>query len=265
MRRRATAALLLLSTPLAVLPLGAQGVEYATGTTRYRVSSTLRVSQSSPMGSQDVELGLHQDLTVDLARQGRDTLQATMTVDSISVTSSAPGATPNVAALRGTRLISLVSPTGRFYSTRSTASPDPSIAQILDATAHILPAYRSDLTTGMTWADTTSGKVVQQGMEVDRTAITHYTVVGDSAIDGARAYRVARTQSVKAAGSGVMQGTPIAMESTSQSTGNFLLSTRGVYLGGHSQDEVNVKITILQQNAEINLRQNAQTRVEQIR
>ena len=68
----------------------------------------------------------------------------------------------------------------------------------------------------------------------------------------------------KAAGSGTPQGTPVSMESSSTSNGAFFVSTTGVFLGATSNDDVNLKLKILAQGAEISMKQNAQTKIEPI-
>ena len=98
-------------------PSAAQEVEYAAGTTRYRVSTTTKGTQSTPMGNSDFELGMQQQITLNLARQSKDTMLATVTLDSIALTGA--GAVADVSALMGAKFISLVSPTGRVYSTHA--------------------------------------------------------------------------------------------------------------------------------------------------
>ena len=259
------ARLALLSSALLTLaaPLGAQGIEYTDGTTRYRVSTTTTGSQTTPLGSSKFELGVQQQITLNLAHQAKDTLLATVTLDSISLTGAA--AIADVSTLRGAKFISLVSPTGRVYSTRAPSSSDPVASQLAEGIARLLPAYHPNLKQGATWADTSSGKVTQQGMELDRTVVSNFTVEGDTTIDGVHAFKVARVTSVKAAGNGTPQGTPVSMESSSTSNGAFYLSPAGVFLGATSVDDVNLKLKILAQGAEISLKQNAQTRVEPIR
>ena len=105
---------------------------------------------------------------------------------------------------------------------------------------------------------------MQQGMELDRTVVSNFTVEQDTTIGGVRAFKVARVTSVKAAGSGRPQGTPVSMESSSTSNGAFYVSAKGVFLGGTSIDDVNLKLKILAQGAEISLKQNARTRIEPI-
>ena len=241
-------------------PVVAQSVEYAAGTTRYRVSTTTKGSQTTPLGSSDFELGIHQQITLNLARQAKDTLLATVTLDSIDVSGGI--AIPDVSGLRGARFVSLVSPTGRVYSTKAPTNANPLIAQLAEGIARFLPTYRPDLKPGATWSDTTVGRVTQQGMDLDRTIVSNYTVQQDTTIGGVKAFKVARVTSVKAAGSGTPQGTPVSMESSSTSNGAFFLSEAGVFLGATSNDDVDLKLKILAQGAEISMKQHAQTRVE---
>ena len=247
-----------------VLPLArsaaAQSVEYADGVTRYRVVTTTKGSQTTPLGRSDFELGVQQQITLSLARQAKDTLLATVTLDSISVSGAA--AIADVSALRGARFVSLVSPTGRVYSTKAPPNANPLVAQLAEGIARFLPAYRADLKPGATWADTTVGRVNQQGMELDRTVVSNFTVQHDTVIAGVKAFKVGRVTSVKAAGSGTPQGTPVSMESSSRSNGSFYLSEKGVFLGAMSTDDVDLKLKILAQGAEISMKQNAQTRIE---
>ncbi|MEO8560579.1 MAG: hypothetical protein ABI601_00795 [bacterium] len=254
----------LLSTALILgaLPLRAQNVEYTAGTTRYRVSTTTKGSQSSPMGNSNFELGMRQQITLNLAQQTKDTLLATITLDSIAMSGSAAGA--DVSSLLGARFVSLVSPTGRVYSTKTPASANPLVSQIAEGITRYLPSYHGNLKTGLAWSDTTSGKISQQGMEVDRTMVSNFTVERDTTIGGTKAFKIARVTSVKAAGSGTSQGTPISMESVSSSSGSFFVSSKGVFLGATSNDDVNLKLTILAQGAEISMKQSAATRIEPI-
>ena len=94
--------------------------------------------------------------------------------------------------------------------------------------------------------------------------MSNFRVEHDTTIGGVKAFKVARVTSVKAAGSGSAQGTPISMESSGTSNGAFFVSTKGVFLGGSSNEDVNLKLKILAQGAEISMKQNAQTKIEQI-
>ena len=255
---------LLVVAPLAAAPLRAQGVEYSAGTTKYHLSTTTKGSQTSPMGNQDFQMELQQQLTVNVAKQAKDTLVATVTLDSLTVT-GAPAAAGSLTRLIGSKFVTLISPTGKLYSSKAPEGADPMLAQMNESASRFLPIYRRDMKAGMAWADTTSGKVTQQGMEVDRTTIATYKVLGDTTIAGEKAFRVERASTVKAAGSGTAQGNPISLESATTSNGVFFLSPKGVYLGGRQNDDINVKITILAQGAEINIKQQAQSKIDAIK
>lgn len=254
---------LLLLAPLVAAPLRAQGVEYSAGTTRYRLSTSTKGSQTSPMGSQDFQIDARQQLTVNIAKQTKDTMVATVTLDSLSV-KSAQGA-PDLSRLLGSKFVSYISPTGRVYSTKAAEGTDPVLAQVSESVARFLPTYRRDMRAGMTWSDTVSGKITQQGLEVDRTIISRYTVIGDTAVAGEKAFKVERASTVKAAGSGSAQGTPISLESATTSNAVFFLSPKGQYLGGRQNDDIAVKITILAQGAEITIKQLAASTIEPIK
>ena len=254
---------LLLSLPLLTVPLPAQSVEYAAGTTRYRLSTSTKGSQTSPMGNQDFQVEARQQLTVSIAKQTADTMVATVTLDSLTVKSSQ--GTPDLTRLLGSTFVSFISPTGRVYSTKAAEGSDPTLAQLSENVARFLPTYRRELKPGMTWADTTTGKVSQQGIDVDRTIISTYKVAGDTAVEGEKAFKIERASTVKAAGSGSTQGTPVSLESATTSNGVFLLTSKGRYLGGRQTADIEVKITILAQGAEIKIKQLAESRIEAIR
>lgn len=260
--RSTIAATLLLALPVAAAPLSAQGVEYAPGTASYHVSTATKGTQSSPLGSSDFDVGVEQRVTVNIVRQTKDTLLATLTLDSISLSSTGP--TPDVSRLQGSRFTSLLSPTGKVYSTKGPPGADALLGQVTESISHFLPSYRADLHTGLTWSDTSTGKVTQQGMELDRTIITGYTVLGDTTVGGERAFKVRRHTSAKAAGSGTPNGNAVSLQTSTLSDANFVLSPKGIYLGGDSNDDVDLKITIVAQGAEINVKQKAVQRVRKV-
>jgi hypothetical protein len=254
---------LALATPIAGT-LAAQTAEYSNGTTKYRVVTNAKGSQSTPAGSQTFDVGLREQLTVDLMKQSKDTIKATFTLDSIALTSTA-GPAPDVSTVTGAKFVTMMSPTGKVYSTQPPAGLDPAMAQVTDGIGRFLPAYRANLANGTTWADTTKGKISQQGMELDRTIVSHYTVAGDTTYAGQKALKINRTSSTVASGAGNMQGTPITIETTGSGNSIYFMSPKGAFLGATSADEVNSKITVLAQNVEIGVKQSVQTTIDAIK
>lgn len=255
-------AALLITAPL-VAPLFAQGVEYAPGTSKFRVTSATTGSQTTPAGTTTFEVGLEERLTVSLMKHAKDTVKATMTLDTISIKSAGPA--PDLSKLMGAKFVSLVSPTGKFYSVQAPEGIDPQLASITEGMGKFLPSFRGNLTKGQTWVDTLSGKITQLGMEVDRTSISNFTVEGDTIVNGEKAIKIARSMSAKGVGAGNMQGTPVTMEMAGVSAGAFYLTPKGAYLGGIAKDDVQIKLTVLAQNMEITIKQNGTTKTEAIK
>lgn len=235
------AALLLVAIP-SIAHVDAQAIEYATGTTRYLVTTNTKGTQSSPMGTQSFEVGVRERLTVAVGRPAKDTLVATMTLDSLTVTSASPF--PDVSKYQGSQFVSRLSPTGRVYSTTGPNGQDVLLGQLAEAITRFLPVYRPNLRVGLAWADTTSDKVTQQGIEVDRTTIAAYEVQGDTVVGGTPAFRIKRRATMKAAGSGTTNGSSVGLTTLSTSDALLLLSHQGVYLGGDANDGIELTITI---------------------
>ena len=256
------AAALLVAAPMAA-PLAAQNVEYSAGTTKYRLTGTTKGTQTLPTGSVNFEVGVTQLLTVNLAKTAKDTVKATMTLDSIDVKTE--GQLPDLSSLRGANFTAMLSPTGKVYSAKGPDNINPALSQVIEGVTRLLPTFHTNLSKGSSWADTVRGKVNQQGLEVDRTTVTTYQVAGDTTISGQKAVKVNKTTSIKAGGTGNMGNTPVKMESDGTSTGAFYISPKGVYLGSKSDDLLNVRITIVGQNMEVNIKQNGTTNVEAIK
>jgi len=254
---------LVLATALLAPSLSAQHIEYPNGTMKYRISTTTTVNQSSPAGNAEYDLGIQQRYTVNLARQAKDTVRETVTLDSISVSSKNP--VPDMTNLQGSTFVSLLSPTGTVYSTTPPPIANQMLTQLTEGIARFLPAHRGDLRAGASWSDTSSARMNQEGLEVSRTSVAEFTVLGDTTVGGEHALRLKRVTKSNATGTGLSQGTPIALVSTSLSDARLLLTSKGVYLGGTSTDDVTYKVTMVGQNAEVNVKQLARTTVEAIR
>ena len=248
---------LLFAIPFAAAQLCAQGVEYAPGTSKFRVTTATTGSQTTPGGVTNFEVGVEERITVRLMKQAKDTVIATMTLDTIAIQSAGPQ--PDLSKLMGAKFVSLVSPTGMFYSVKAPDGLDPQLAQITEGIGKFLPTFRANLVTGLSWSDTLSGKITQMGMEIDRTSVSNYRVERDTTISGEKAFKIARTLSTKGVGAGSMQGSAVTMEMAGNSNGAFFITPQGTYLGGTATDDVLIKFTVLAQNMEITIKQHGLT------
>ncbi len=257
------AAALLFSAPLASVTLGAQSVELAPGTMRYRLVGVTKGTQTTPAGSQSFEVGVLQQITVNLAKTSKDTVKATMTLDTIDVKSQTGG--PDLSKLKGAAFIAMMSPTGKVYSAKGPDGLDPVLGQVVEGVTRILPTFRTNLVKGYSWSDTATTKSNQQGIDVSRTTVTKFTVAGDTTIAGQKALKVDRVTSIKAGGAGSMGGTALTMESEGSSIGAFYITVAGVYLGSNANDSLSTKMSVVGQNYEVLIKQNGTTNVEAIK
>ncbi len=210
---------------------------YQPGTYRYAVTTTVERSQDQPADRPPFtfQVVTKQQVTVALAPSAGDTLDLTITVDSISVGSSLAAPAPNLDRIRGAKLRGKLSPTGQVYTFQAPANADPETAALYGAFRRFLiPLPRSPLSTGSRWVDTTTDRVTKEGLEVTTRTITRSRVAGDTTIGGQPAWRIERNSVVEAHGAGTEAGRPLKLRNDGTIAGTHYISTRGVYLGSAS-------------------------------
>ena len=262
-RTSALALAALVIVPSAAL---AQGFEYTPSKAQYRLTSTTKGAQEAMGQKQEFESSNSQLLSVSLARQARDTVALTVVIDSIAVVGPMGMVPPGLDKLIGMSVSAKLSPFGAVYSTES--PKDTSIANIATITEEMgrfLPRIRGKMTAGSSWADTTTGKVKQNGLDIDRTVISKFTVVGDTLISGDKGWKISRESSTSLSGSGAPQGQPMTMEGTSTGKATLVVSQKGQFVGSQQEDQANIKITIAASGMEIGVTTTANTRVEKVK
>jgi hypothetical protein len=246
-------------------PLEAQQFRYAPGTAHYRLTAINKLTQEAQGQKLEREVTSEQKLTVTLGRQGRDTLSFAMTLDSAKVQTSA-GPAPDLSGLIGLKVTGALSPIGLIYAAKGPEGPGSEMAAPLaDEMSRFLPRLRPALSIGTTWTDTTSGKVDQMGITLDRTVITTSKVVGDTIYQGERAWRIDRTTQATFAGTGTSQGQPLTMEGTAKGSDNLFVGRNGIYLGGLSNTAATIKVTLVANGMEVGLTQNQNTTITRVK
>lgn len=239
--------------------------QYTAGTAQYRLKAVNKLTQEAQGQKVEQEVTSEQKLTITLGRQSRDTLSFAMTLDSAKVQTSV-GPAPDVSALIGLRVTGALSPLGVIYTSKVAEGVAPAMAGALaDEMSRFLPRLRSGLSVGTTWTDTTSGKVSQMGVTLDRTVITTSRVVGDTTYQGERAWRIERATDAKFAGTGVTEGQPLSMEGTSKGADNLFIGRSGVYLGGLLTNAASIKVTLAANGMEVGLTQNQNTTITRLK
>jgi hypothetical protein len=244
----------------------AQTFEYAPSSGQYRLTSTTKGAQEAMGQKQEFESSNSQLLTVTVARASKDTMAMTVVLDSITAVGPMGMIPPGLDKLIGIRVSTKLSPFGAVYSAVGpTDTTIANVAQITDEISRFLPRIRGRLSAASTWTDTTTGKVKQNGLDIDRQVIAKYTVLRDTSVAGERAWKIARETNTSLAGSGAPQGQPMTMEGTATGKGTLFLSQKGVFVGSTSEDQANIKITLAANGMEIGVTTTANTRIEKIK
>lgn len=256
-------ALIALALALA-LPAGAAGAQefrYTPGTARYDATVVTRMTRE--MGGQrtDDEITQSQRLTIGLAPAGVDTLAIGVTLDSAAV-ATRTGGVQDVSPLVGLKVEGRISAVGDLYSSALVGRDiGPTGSLVASELARFLPRLRRDLSTGLTWTDTTTEEMDMLGVPVSRRAITTSTVTGDTTVAGRRSWKIDRKSSVNFSGSGSMSGQEIRLAGSSISDGFIVVSRAGRYLASEQTDSSTTNFTMPSTGAEIAMRQEQKTRV----
>ena len=251
-----------------VLPVAAmaQTFEYAPGTSQYRITRVEKATQEMMGQKQSGENVVTQTVSVSLNRAAKDTVAGVFVLDSINMTSTL-GPAPSLSQLIGLKVQTRMSPNGAMvYSTNGPSEEQiPMASQLTAGMSAFLPKVRVKLAKGVSWSDTVSATVKQFGIDLQRKALSHFTVVGDTTVAGEAGWKVARTDTVSLAGNGVGQMGAMSIEGTSATKGFFVLTSKGAFLGGEGNEDGNVRVLISANGAEVNVTTTATTKVERVK
>jgi hypothetical protein len=264
---RATSLLLIAALPgVRILP--AQGaVTYAPGAQRYHLVSVVKRTQEVQGQKTEYQITNEQQVSVNLAAQGKDTLRFAVTLDSSKLSSNLPVQLPDVSKLQGTKVSGQMSPSGRVYNLQSSiASPSSSDAQsLVEGMSRFLIAVPSDARVGGSWADTTVNAVRREGNDLESRTITTTTLLGDTTFAGQKAWRLQR-KSVLSIGGTQQQGNErISVNGQGTGSGMYYVSTKGVYLGSTSAQSMTMTIAIPSKRITIPVAQSATSKVELVK
>ena len=242
----------------------AQGFEYAPGNAQFRITQTTKITQEAMGQKQDLETSSYQLISVTLTRPHKDTVALSALMDSVAQMGPM-GPTPGMDKLIGVRADAKISPTGTLYTVSVKDSTITGATGMADGVGRFYPRIRGRLAAGSTWSDTTTGKVKQGGLEVDRKTVSRYAVTGDTTVAGEKSWKITRTDSTTMTGSGLMQGQAITMEGTSAGQGDLYVGQRGTFAGGQGQETANIKLVLSANGLEINIVQNANSKIEKVK
>jgi hypothetical protein len=237
---------------LVPLTLPAQSFEYAASSGQYRVTTKTTGTREAMGQTQQFDAATSELLSMVVARSTKDTMTLSVTIDSATGTGPMGMPMPGFDRLPGKKVVAKLSPSGNVYTAQGPTDDSlPNGAQFTTELSRLLPRVKSALSSGATWVDTVKTSLHNNGLDLDRQAISTYHVTGDTTVGGASGWKVTRQSAITMTGGGTTQGQLVALESSGTGTGTFVVSKSGVFLGAMGDEDSNVKITLTAQAAEI--------------
>jgi hypothetical protein len=217
---------------------------YAPAAAKYKVTSNTKVAQTMMGQTQEFESSNNQVLSMSMAKAA-DALALTLTLDSASVTSTAPGAAPDVSALIGLKFAGTVAPNGKVTSGELTDKAGAvSKSPIGNGLRAFLPRLQLGATKGASWVDSSSSTTSQNGADVTTNTVVTYTFAGDTSVAGAKAWKITGASVGKVSGKGNMQGSDFTIEGDVKGLTTSVVSTAGILLGQSGDSDSNLTVTV---------------------
>src|SRR5260221_3235720 len=183
-------------------------------------------------------------------------LAAMFTVDSVTATSSMPGAANVLAQMRGKVYRAVFSPLGH-----STSFTPPDSGDIAAGEGNVfrefLPGLPSGtLAVGATWTDTaTLNQGQRQGLNIRSQSVRQHRIVGWELHEGVRALKITTTSNYTITGSGQQQGQEMTVAGTGTASADQFVSAAGLYLGATASDSSTMTVNVVSMGMEIPVRQ----------
>jgi hypothetical protein len=247
-------------------------LRYAVGSGRYRVEESQHIRQEVMGQTTEIDGTSHMVVSAALTHGFApdlgigDALAAAFTVDSITATSTAPGASTVMESIRGKTFRAVFSPLGRSTSFTNPDSAGPMNTGGGDVFREFLAGLPAGtLAEGTSWTDTTTQtQSPGPGLTSHSQSIRQHRVVGWELHDGVRALRITTTGAYTITGSGEVQGQQMQINGTGVATMDQFVSAAGVYLGGAKADSANLMVNVLTMGMEVPIRQTRRVAVTRL-
>ena len=237
---------------------------YGPGTARYRVVTETKASQTLMGQTQESQLRAQQVNTVVVTKAG-DALTQVLTTDSASFSSEPAAPTPDAAELLGLKLTANMGVNGKV-STSSVSDKTGAANTSASATLlrSFLPRLKVGAVAGATWSDTSTSTRKQNGADVTTELTTNYTLVGDTTVSGAHAWKITSASTGKLSGAGNQQGADFTITGTIVAHGILVIGAGATLLGAQINSDVNMLADIPMASMQIPIMQKQITTVTKL-
>jgi hypothetical protein len=229
-------------------------LRYAANAGRYRLEQTMHIAQDVMGNVTEIDASTTMLISTAVSAADAGNLAGAFTVDSVTITSSMPGAADVPTASRGKTWRSVFTPLGQSLSF---TAPDSSAASVQtgEMFREFLPVIPANLAAGTTWVDTVRATPNQPGMTLRSQSVRQHQVMGWEVRDGTRAVKIATTSAITISGEGETQGQQLQMAGTGTSVAERFISAAGVFLAGTMRDSTNLNVSLVSAGIDIPVRQ----------
>jgi hypothetical protein len=238
---------------------------YTPFSSRYRVVTSMQVSQVMQGQTMDSETSANQLTSLVLAKDG-GALALTITVDSItaSATGQAPAADPATAV--GLKFSGTMNPDGHVVtSTVTDKAGNPSDSPFAANLRSFLPRLKAGATPGTTWADTTTTTRQQNGGTVTTVIATTYTLAGDTTVAGAKDWKLAAVSTGTVSGTGNQGGADYTIKGSINGTGTLVVGAGGALEGAELANNAQMMVDVPMAGLQIPVTQKQSTKITRVR
>lgn len=242
-------------------------VRYAPVTARYRVETQQHTEQDMMGNVQAFDATTNQLLTVSLAPRG-DSLGMTVVIDSISLTTDAPGGAEAAASVQrevqGKRFTGTMTTSGTVVSLTADSVTDAATRMVSSIRSFLPVLPAGPLTAGREWVDTVSTTNAMGPMSMTTRNVRTHRIVGWEPRDGARALRLTTRSAYTMSGSGETQGQALELAGQGRGVHERFMSATGVFLGGTTADTTEINVNVVSAGMTIPIRQTERATVTKL-
>jgi hypothetical protein len=240
--------------------------EYTATSAQYRFTSESKGTQSMMGQSRETSTSAMRLMSVVVARATSDTLTVNLTIDSMTASNSMGVPTLGIDKLPGSKFAAKISPNGTFYSSTGPSESENKLAyDMTDEVVRSLPRLKAILASGAAWTDTIKDKVRQNGLDITRDAVTKFNVAGDTTVSGETGWKILRESTLKASGTGTINGQAVTIELTGSSKGVLVVGKRGVLLGGRGEESSSGTLMVTAMNLPVTITSNSTSQFTKVK
>jgi hypothetical protein len=240
---------------------GAQGIQYAPGTSRYEATNIASTTQGIFATAGALDLQSRVLCTVSFAQSGRDSLIMEILVDSSSSSMSGTNRSIGQLVRPGTRIQRRMSVLGR---SRGSDGEVRSAAQLVTA---VFPSLAPGAILGSAWEDTLPLTNVSVAGVLDNLAgrIVRSSVVSrDTTFEGEPAWKIVTGSTIEVSGA-ASDRMPISIDGTGSGAGVIFFSKKGVLMHSKETQTITFNLRTSEGSMGIPIETNVTSTVNRIR